>query len=145
MNLVRILSTAAVAVALGSAVSMPAKSEDNVEIGLLNCQVEGGGGFIFGSTKALSCEFKPAASGVVQTYVGTIKKYGIDVGKTEKAVLTWAVFAPNPKSVGPGALAGSYAGVSAEATVGAGVGANVLVGGSDKSFTLQPVSVSAQN
>ena len=45
---------------------------------------------------------------------------------------------------GFGALAGRYAGASAEATVGAGVGANALVGGSDRTITLQPVSVQAQ-
>ena len=32
-------------------------------------------------------------------------------------------------------------GVTAQATVGVGVGANVLIGGFDKSITLQPLSV----
>ena len=44
----------------------------------------------------------------------------------------------------PGALAGDYVGASAEASAGVGVGANLLVGGSDESFTLQPVSVQTQ-
>ena len=43
-----------------------------------------------------------------------------------------------------GALAGNYGGASAEATVGAGIGANVLVGGSDRTVALQPVSVQGQ-
>ena len=42
------------------------------------------------------------------------------------------------------ALAGTYGGVSAEATVGLGVGANALIGGSENSIALQPVSVQAQ-
>jgi hypothetical protein len=46
--------------------------------------------------------------------------------------------------VGRGSLAGSYVGASAEATVGAGLGANVLVGGFQRSVALQPVSVSGQ-
>ena len=58
-------------------------------------------------------------------------------------ILAWDVFAP---SEGPkrGALAGDYAGVDASATIGAGVGANALVGGSGRSFTLQPLSIQTQ-
>jgi Protein of unknown function (DUF992) len=40
--------------------------------------------------------------------------------------------------------AGNYGGASAEATVGAGLGANVLVGGSDRTIALQPLSVQGQ-
>ena len=40
-----------------------------------------------------------------------------------------------------GALAGAYAGATASATVGVGAGANVLVGGFNRSITLQPVSI----
>jgi hypothetical protein len=53
--------------------------------------------------------------------------------------MVWLVFAPG--QVSPGALAGDYGGATASATVGAGVGANVLLGGSNKQITLQPVSV----
>jgi len=51
----------------------------------------------------------------------------------------WMVFAPG--SIAPGALAGEYAGATAQGTVGVGVGANVLVGGSSNQITLQPLSV----
>jgi hypothetical protein len=47
-------------------------------------------------------------------------------------------------SLPPRSLVGSYGGLSAEATVGVGVGANALIGGSDKSIVLQPLSVQAQ-
>ena len=40
-----------------------------------------------------------------------------------------------------GSLAGAYAGASAEVTVGGGIGANVLVGGSTRAVQLQPLSV----
>ena len=43
-----------------------------------------------------------------------------------------------------GSLGGIYDGISAEATVGAGVGANVLVGGTAGSVHLQTVSVQGQ-
>ena len=42
--------------------------------------------------------------------------------------MVWLVYAPTSRRAG--ALSGTYGGASAEATVGAGVGANVLVGGS---------------
>lgn len=44
---------------------------------------------------------------------------------------------------GKGALAGAYAGISAEATVAGGVGGKVTIGGRE-SFTLQPIRVETQ-
>jgi hypothetical protein len=95
-------------------------------------------GFVFGSSKDLDCLFvRP--DGVGERYVGTINKYGVDLGFTKEAQIVWLVFAPG--AVAKGALAGDYGGATASATVGAGVGANVLLGGSNKQITLQPVSV----
>ena len=73
-------------------------------------------------------------------YVGTVSKFGVDIGYTEGGVLVWGVFAPS-SDVRAGALQGDYAGATASATVGVGLGANVLIGGLDKSIALQPVSV----
>ena len=97
---------------------------------------------IITSCKDMQCVFTPAR-GHPEHYYGTNRKFGLDIGATDKGVLAWDVFAP---SEGPkrGALAGDYAGVDASATVGAGVGANALVGGSGRSFTLQPLSIQAQ-
>jgi hypothetical protein len=41
-------------------------------------------------------------------------------------------------------LAGSYGGPTAEISVAAGLGANVLVGGSRRTVALQPLSVQGQ-
>ncbi|MGA7384837.1 MAG: DUF992 domain-containing protein, partial [Methylocella sp.] len=84
-----------------------------------------------------------SARGHREHYYGTVRKFGLDIGATDRGILAWDVFAP---SAGPkrGALAGDYAGATASATIGAGVGANALVGGSGRSFTLQPLSVQAQ-
>lgn len=111
-------------------------------IGALECAIAGGPGFIITSSKALSCTFKPTR-GPREHYVGTIRKFGLDLGVTQKGRVVWAVLAPS-SSVRSGALAGDYVGVSAEATVGAGVQANALVGGFNKSFNLQPLSVGGQ-
>jgi Protein of unknown function (DUF992) len=56
--------------------------------------------------------------------------------------MLWAVFAPTP-GFPHGALAGTYVGASADVAVGLGLGANALVGGSHRSFALQPVSIEA--
>ncbi len=134
----------ALAAALGAlALSAPASAQQGAEVGVLNCSVEGGIGLILGSQKATECVFESSDGKVREIYTGTVTKVGIDIGVTGSAQIVWAVFAPT-SAFRPGSLEGSYAGVSAEATAGVGVGANVLVGGSDRTISLQPVSVSAQ-
>lgn len=83
--------------------------------------------------------FTPSQPGPREVYTGSITKFGLDIGDTTGGEIIWAVFPPSNKRVG--ALAGQYGGASAEATVGAGVGANVLVGGSNRTVTLQRLSV----
>jgi len=107
-------------------------------VGSLTCNVSGGVGFVFGSSKALNCLFN-RTDGIAERYTGEIKKFGVDIGFTKEAQIVWLVFAPG--SLAPGTLSGNYAGATASGTVGVGVGANVLVGGSNKQITLQPVSV----
>jgi len=120
------------------------KASGQTQIGVLNCTIDGGTGFIIGSTKKLTCVFDRGENNPSETYTGEIKKFGIDIGETKASKLSWAVFAPSQVGVQTGLLAGTYGGVSAEATVGVGLGANVLVGASDKSIALQPFSVQAQ-
>lgn len=109
-----------------------------IKVGTLTCNVASGWGFVFGSSKDLHCTFRP--SGRSEHYTGSISKFGVDIGYTEGGVLVWGVFAPS-SDVRPGALQGDYAGATASATVGVGLGANVLIGGLDKSIALQPLSV----
>lgn len=134
-------ASAVIALALLASLPTPAAAQSRIEIGVLNCNVAGGTGFVFGSSKALSCVLN--RPGRDERYTGTISKFGIDIGKTTASAISWAVFAPTA-DLPNGALDGDYAGVSGEATIGAGVGANALVGGSKKSISLQPLSVQAQ-
>jgi hypothetical protein len=131
------------AIAMLGALALPGQALARVEIGTLDCMVEGGVGFIVGSSKDVACSFTPPG-GAPEIYGGTIDKIGVDIGFTTESVIKWAVLAPTADAYAPGALAGSYGGVSAEATAGAGLGANVLVGGTGESFMLQPVSLTAQ-
>ena len=104
------LSLAVGALALGS----PAQAQA-VKAGVLTCNVAGGFGFVFGSSRSVNCVFAPAGGGPTQQYVGSIDKFGVDIGFTRGGVLIWAVLAPTT-SPAPGALAGSYGGVTASAT-----------------------------
>lgn len=120
----------------------PALAKGGVKVGMLTCNVKGGVGYIIGSSKKVNCVYKPAGGGKAEEYKGRIGKLGVDIGVTGQSVVAWVVFAPG--KVNKGALKGSYSGVSAEATVVGGLGANVLVGGFRKGINLQPVSIQAQ-
>ena len=125
--------------ALGAA-SLPAAAAS--KIGVLECDVEGGMGLIFSSQKQLFCTFNPD-NGPPEHYTGSIRKFGLDIGVTAKTVIIWGVLAEH-SGYPAGVLAGHYGGVSAEASVGVGAGANALIGGSGSSVILQPVSVQGQ-
>ncbi len=116
-----------------------APAQGGVQVGILKCDVASGWGLIFGSSKDLRCTYHPQ-QGQVERYKGTIYKFGADIGYSAAAVMVWGVWAPST-SMKPGALAGDYGGVTGGATVGVGAGANVLLGGFNKSFSLQPLSV----
>ena len=135
-----IAATVAGVLATASA-PMAQATTTGVKVGVLNCVVAPGIGLIIVSSKAVNCKFN-STSGRVEYYHGSTGKLGIDVGVTGKGYLTWAVYAPG--SVNKGALAGTYVGATAQATVIAGLGANLLVGGSGQSINLQPLSVQGQ-
>ena len=134
---VRVMLAAAAAVVALSSAGQAAPA--GIKIGTLTCDVAAGAGFVFGSSKDLRCEYAPTRA-TVERYAGTISKWGVDIGYTGKGKLVWAVMAPT-SDVRPGAIEGEYAGATAQANVGVGLGANVLIGGLDKSVALQPVSV----
>src|SRR5215831_466440 len=127
------LAVLVAALACGS----PARAQGGAQIGTLTCNVASGWGFVFGSSRALRCTF--AGSGRTEHYAGTIQRFGVDIGFTQAGVLVWAVLAPT-SNLAPGALAGNFVGATGSATVGVGAGANVLVGGSNRTISLQPVS-----
>ncbi len=114
-------------------------SGGGVKTGVLTCNVESGWGFVFGSTRDIRCVYH-SSKGVNEHYAGHVSKYGVDIGYSQGGVLIWAVFAPT-SDLSPGALEGEYGGATASATVGVGAGVNALIGGFDKSISLQPVSL----
>lgn len=115
---------------------------DGVRIGYLTCDINGGVGYVLGSSKGVDCTFQ-GTHGKTDHYTGAIRKFGVDLGFTTRGRLIWAVFAPTA-GYHHGSLGGLYQGATAEATVGAGVGTNILFGGTTGSIHLQTISVTGQ-
>ena len=114
-----------------------------VRVGGLTCDTGPRVGLILGSRQSLRCVFRSNATGRHYTYTGTIGRVGLDVGISGGGRLFWGVFAPT-SHVGYGTLRGTYVGASGNASLGVGLGANVLVGGSHRTISLQPLSVEGQ-
>src|SRR5689334_24177221 len=54
-----------------------ASGRSGANVGSLTCNVAGGIGFVFGSSKDISCIFA-RTDGVAERYTGSIKKYGVE-------------------------------------------------------------------
>lgn len=139
---------AALSIAAGALVAIPASADDmetkpgGVQAGFLTCNVASGWGFIIGSSRKLRCVWEPE-KGVQYNYNGTVGQFGVDIGYHRSSVMLWTVVAATSDK-GAKSLEGSYAGLTAQASVGVGAGVSALVGGFKKSFTLQPFSISGE-
>jgi hypothetical protein len=116
-----------------------AQSQGWVQAGMLSCRLNPSIGFVIFGHQSMECAFQPA-SGPMQAYEGAINTVGLDLGVSNGGRFAWAVFGP-AAGIPNGALAGEYVGASGDIGLGVGVGANVLVGGSNRSVALQPVSL----
>jgi hypothetical protein len=137
-----IVACIAAGMLISSCVAADAQQPRRVQVGVLECRGGASVGFIVGSVTNLGCvlhvEGRPE-----DRYIAVIQKVGLDIGITEQTTLAWNVFAPVAR-LGQGDLAGNYAGADASASIGVGAGGNVLVGGSNKSIALQPLSVQGE-
>jgi len=130
------------AAAVAAGATIPADAQPRrVQVGTLACSISAGVGLVVASQRNVSCNFQPDG-GPPEAYTGTMTRVGVDVGFTTGGAMVWGVFADTNRYAGM--LSGTYAGATAEATVAAGLGANVLVGGSNHSVALQPLSVQGQ-
>jgi hypothetical protein len=118
---------------LSATFSVPAAAQAWTQIGTLSCRVDPNIGFIIVGHQPMQCVY-------TQSYDGALNTVGLSIGFSAGSVLGWAVFAPTT-GVPAGALAGEYVGVSADVGVGLGAGANVLLGGSNRTIALQPLSL----
>jgi hypothetical protein len=125
----------AIALAPGAAMAQ------SVQVGTLLCHVSGGVGMIIVENQALDCVYTDAKGSPPQHYIGRLTNVGANIGISGPGQMIWTVLAAT-NSIEPGALSGDYVGAEGSAAIGAGAGAAVLVGGSNKTISLQPVSVS---
>jgi hypothetical protein len=138
----RSLLLAATAMSMLAGSLATAQPIQRVQVGVLECRGGASIGFIVGSVTNLGCVLR--VDGMPEDrYIATIRKVGVDLGITQESALAWGVYATVAR-LGPGDLSGNYAGAQGSASIGVGVGGNVLVGGSDNSIALQPLSVQGQ-
>lgn len=123
-----------------SMVAGSAFSQSGAELGTLTCKVEGVSNIVVYTKQTFDCSFK-RSNGEIEAYDGVIKSYGVDLSIKQDFTLVWGVLAPTDTANMPDSIAGTYSGVGADIALAVGVGAKVLVGGGENSFTLQPVSV----
>lgn len=115
-----------------------------LELGKLDCDISAGVGMIIESKQSVSCTFtpSPSASGPVQQYKGSIDEFGLAIGDVKAGRMVWLVSSVNGQPLT--GLQGTYRGVEADASLGLGGGAKVLVGGSKDSVSLQPLSLEGE-
>ena len=126
-----------------SAAAPAAAQQPATQVGRLSCDVSAGVGMILEQKQTLRCMFIPSNGAPPEPYFGRIDEFGLALGAVQQGHLIWAVLAP-ASGVPQGALSGTYAGVGAQATAGVGLGGNLLVGGTGRAFSLQPLSVEGQ-
>src|SRR5258708_866442 len=141
MRRISLLASVATATLIASA-AFAQQPIQRVQVGVLECRGGPSVGFIVGSVTNLGCVLRVNGA-PDDSYVATIRKVGLDIGITQESALAWAVYAPVAR-LGPGDLSGNYAGAQGSASIGVGLGGNVLVGGSANSIALQPLSVQGQ-
>ena len=136
-------SLAMAAAAVLALLSPAAGQAPGKQVGMLTCEMAPSIGFIVGSMQSMRCHFIPDGGYPQQAYVGEFDTVGLDVGISTGGVLAWDVFA---STGGPsaGGLAGVYVGTNGDISVGIGVGANVLFGGSNRAIALQPLSLEGE-
>jgi Protein of unknown function (DUF992) len=140
--MLRCCSTLA-AVALSVMLAAPAEAQSPpkwTQVGMLSCKVNPSIGFIIAGHQSMECSFTQNGPNPPQAYQGALNMIGLNIGITAGGVFGWAVFAPTT-GIPAGALAGEYVGASGDIGLGVGAGANVLLGGSGRTFALQPVSL----
>jgi len=119
-----------------------ANAQSQLQVGVLTCEGGPNVSFVVGSSAEMQCVFE-SATRRPEPYIARINRIGLDLGFTQQTGLAWAVYAPT-NQIGRGDLAGHFGGVGANASVGIGLGGNLLVGGSNNAFSLQPLSLQGQ-
>ena len=116
--------------------------QQGVRVGVLECRGGQNVGMVVASNTTLQCVYRGEGRRP-EPYLAHVSRFGVDLGVTENTSLAWAVHAPTQR-IGRGDLAGNYGGVGGNVSFGLGGGGNLLWGGSQNSFALQPLSLQGQ-
>lgn len=128
---------------LNATPSIAEQTSAKVRAGTLTCKGKGRIGLLIGSREKLSCTYAPSDNRPKRQLVGTVTNVGLDVGVKGPSVMVWGVLA-STTAMPTNALRGRFVGAAADASLGVGAGAKVLVGGHNKGIVLQPLSVQGQ-
>jgi hypothetical protein len=120
----------------------PAAASAGGRTGVLQCRLSGNNISILVENQDIDCLYQDNDGLPPAHYIGKLTKVGADVTVNGPGEVAWGVAAATSK-MGPGALAGAYAGPSATAKIGVGGGGALLVGGSGNTFSLQPIEIEA--
>ena len=130
--------------ALTVAAAGVAQAAESGKIGVLTCKSITGSrvNLIIRSTTDVYCEFKHS-DGKVEHYLG---ETGIALGADltfakDEETFAFAVLSAEDIEAGEHALAGRYVGGKVSASLGIGIGAAALVGGSNDNFALNPLAI----
>ena len=142
----KIFGASAIAAVFGTIVAViPAQvsaEAGGVKVGTLACEMSGEKTSLFITSRTpLTCTFSNGVG--TEKYEGeTGIAFGVDMQWEENKELVFAIVAlTSDYRIGSYALEGTYVGAKGSAAVGIGIGANVLIGGGEKSISLQPVSL----
>ncbi|PPQ37958.1 Protein of unknown function [Rhodoblastus acidophilus] len=133
------MKTFRLAVAFAAACAALPAAAQGVQVGALTCDTSAAIAMIVMQRQDIRCVFAPADGGPVDYYKGHLDAYGLTIGAIARGKLAWAVLGP-AQAAPHGALAGSYSGLGAQVAFGGGGGVNLLVGDTNRVFTLQPLS-----
>jgi len=134
------IGLAAIVSVMMAAPAFAGHSSAGTKIGVLTCNAIPNSkvNLLIHSTTDVDCTFKSTAGDGTEHYVGeTGVGLGIDLKWDSESHLVFTVFAAENSGVNK-LSDGKYVGAGAEAAAGLGLGAHVLVGGSNKSISLQP-------
>ncbi len=91
-------------------------------------------------TRAMVCTFRPIGNGPEESYSGEIQNMGSQTALDGTRVLLWAVMGPSDRELQPGQLQQTFAGRLATSGDSEDPSPAMLVGDSDGSFALRPLS-----
>jgi hypothetical protein len=111
--------------------------------GVLQCRLSGNSITVLVENQELDCVFQDDDEGALPAhYIGKLTKVGANATINGPGEIAWGVVAAT-SHIGPGALAGLYAGPNTSVKVGVGGGGAFLIGGNDNTISLQPLQFEA--